>query len=101
VRERLWHSTQRLRELPGGRLELTARVADAVEVRRWLLGFGAEAEVIAPVSLREALRAEAARLAAALAASRKPPARVEASGTWVALPSRRRRRPHALARRPA
>lgn len=56
VRERLWHPTQRLRGVEGGGVELTLQVADTLEVRRWILGFGPEAEVVAPPALREALR---------------------------------------------
>lgn len=84
IRERTWHASQQVRELAGGRLQLTLKVADTVEVKRWLLGFGADAEVLAPPALREALRAEAERLAARLAGVRKPPARAGA------LPARRR-----------
>lgn len=64
IRERLWHPSQEIREVPGARLELTLRVADTLEVRRWLLGFGADAEVIEPASLREAIQREAERLVA-------------------------------------
>ncbi len=76
IRGRLWHPSQELRELPGGRLELRLRVADTLEVRRWLLGFGAEVEVLEPPTLREAIRREAERLVAALTPARKPLARV-------------------------
>jgi proteasome accessory factor B len=78
IRERLWHSSQELRALPGGRLEMTLRVADTLEVRRWLLGFGTDAEVVAPASLRETLRGQADALSRMLAAPRKPPARMGA-----------------------
>lgn len=80
VRERLWHPSQKLRDLPDRSLEMTLGVADTIEVRRWLLGFGAEVEVVTPASLREALRREAERLVARLApaargsTARKPPA---------------------------
>ena len=59
IRERLWHPTQKLRDLPDGRLELTLQVADTQEVRRWILGWGAQAEVLQPIAMREALRQEA------------------------------------------
>lgn len=62
VREREWHPTQRLKELPGGRLELTLRAGGTFEITRWLLGWGDAAEVVRPRSLRQAL---AATLAAA------------------------------------
>jgi predicted DNA-binding transcriptional regulator YafY len=75
VRGRLWHPSQELRELPGGKLEMRLTVADTIEVRRWLMGFGAGVQVLAPLALREAIRHEAAALALALAPARKPPAR--------------------------
>jgi predicted DNA-binding transcriptional regulator YafY len=76
VRGRLWHASQVFHELPGGRLELRLHVADTLEVRRWLLGFGGEVDVLEPLALREAIRREAERLALALA--RKPPSRAGA-----------------------
>jgi predicted DNA-binding transcriptional regulator YafY len=72
IRERLWHPSQKLRDLPDGRVEMTLTVADTLEVRRWILGYGVQAEVVEPPSLREMLRAEAAQLAATLGARRKP-----------------------------
>lgn len=72
IRDRLWHPSQKFRELPDGRLELILRVADTLEVRRWILGYGVQAEVLEPSSLREALRGEAEALAAHLAPQRPP-----------------------------
>ena len=74
VRDHLWHPTQKFRDLDGGRLEMTLQVADTLEVRRWILGYGSEAEVLAPASLREALRLEAEALARKLAPLRMTPA---------------------------
>jgi predicted DNA-binding transcriptional regulator YafY len=67
VRERLWHRSQTFRDRPDGRLELTLEVADTIEVRRWVLGFGGDAEVLEPASLRDAIRHEVERLTAVLA----------------------------------
>jgi predicted DNA-binding transcriptional regulator YafY len=72
IRERLWHPSQRFRDLPDGRLEITLRVADTLEVRRWILGYGVQAEVIEPAAMREALRAEAQALMERLAPTRRP-----------------------------
>jgi proteasome accessory factor B len=75
IRERLWHASQKLRDLPDGRVEMTLTVADALEIRRWTLGYGVQAEVVAPEGLREALRVEAEALARGLRAPRSPLAR--------------------------
>lgn len=79
IRDRVWHVSQNLRELPDGRLEVTLRVADTLEVRRWILGYGPEAEVVEPAGLREALTQEAQALAQKLSLSRRPLVRLESS----------------------
>jgi predicted DNA-binding transcriptional regulator YafY len=56
VREREWHDSQEMRELPGGGLELKLRLGALVEVEQWVLGWGAAAEVIGPRELRESVR---------------------------------------------
>ena len=57
VRERRWHSSQRLRELEAGALEWEASLSSMMEVERWVMGFGAHARVLAPTSLVERIRA--------------------------------------------
>jgi proteasome accessory factor B len=52
IREREWHPTQRLRDLRGGRLELTFRAGGMFEIMRWVLGWGDTAEVVRPAALR-------------------------------------------------
>ena len=69
IRERLWYPSQKFRDLTDGRLELTLHVADTLEVRRWILGYDVQAEVIEPAGMREALRQEAEAVAERLARS--------------------------------
>ena len=49
-------------EQEDGGLVLSLRVAGVEEVRRWLLGYGAEVEVLEPESLRAELAEEAEKL---------------------------------------
>ena len=58
IRERRWHKTARVQERLDGRLVLQLRVAETSEIRRWVLQFGSEAEVLAPESLRAAVARE-------------------------------------------
>ncbi len=51
VRERAWHSSQRILELPDHRLELQLELSSLVEVERWILSFGAHARVLEPPQL--------------------------------------------------
>lgn len=64
VREREWHESQELRELPDGRVELRMRLGALPEVERWILGWGTAAEVVGPRELRERIRDAASALAA-------------------------------------
>lgn len=62
VREREWHESQTLRDLPDGRLELQLRLGALPEIERWVLTWGADAEAIQPKELRDRLRATAGAL---------------------------------------
>ena len=53
VRERVWHESQEVKDLPDGGLELTLRLGALQEAERWVLGWGAVAEVLAPAELRD------------------------------------------------
>lgn len=56
---------QRIELAPDGSARICARVSGTTEVLRWVFGWGADAEILAPLSLRAAARAEltaAARL---------------------------------------
>jgi proteasome accessory factor B len=52
VQEATWHPSQRVSPLPDGSLEWRARVAGPVEIRLWILSWGDDVEVVAPVALR-------------------------------------------------
>lgn len=52
VAETSWHPSQALETLPDGSLVWRARVAGLLEVRSWILGWGAAAEVLEPPALR-------------------------------------------------
>jgi proteasome accessory factor B len=71
VREREWHESQEMRELPGGRLELRLRLGALSEAEQWILGWGADAEVIAPPELRANIRRTITTLANTYAIDRK------------------------------
>lgn len=64
VREREWHESQELRELPGSCVELRLRLGALAEIERWVLGWGASAEVVEPRELRERVREAAAKTVA-------------------------------------
>jgi predicted DNA-binding transcriptional regulator YafY len=58
IRERRYHPSQETEELEDGGLLLTLRVAGTAEVRRWLLGYGREVEILEPASLRQEIAEE-------------------------------------------
>ena len=63
IKERIWHDTLETRDLPGGGLEFTLRLDSLDEIERWILGWGPDAEVIAPMELREGIKAKARAVA--------------------------------------
>jgi predicted DNA-binding transcriptional regulator YafY len=64
IRERRWHESQEpLEELPGGGVILRFRTGGLEAVKRWVMQYGAHAEVLEPKGLREALRREVRRMA--------------------------------------
>ncbi len=48
IRERTWHPSQTFSTLPDGRLSLRLHVANTVELRQWVLGFGDDCEALGP-----------------------------------------------------
>lgn len=62
IRERRWHPSQTLRDLPDGRVEVGLRVNHLLDVQRWVLSWGHHAEALAPAELRQAIAGELAQL---------------------------------------
>ena len=55
VRERIWHHSQRIKELRDGGLELQLQLGSLEEIERWILSWGDQAEVLEPARLRQRL----------------------------------------------
>src|SRR3990172_7179341 len=72
IQEPIFHPSQSLRWLQDKRLEMTLKVGDTPDIRRWLLGFGPETEVVEPAGLREALRLQAEALIRTFGPTRRP-----------------------------
>lgn len=53
LRGRLWHSSQRVAEIPGGGSHMTMHLSGLEEVERWVLSWGAHATVIKPATLAQ------------------------------------------------
>jgi predicted DNA-binding transcriptional regulator YafY len=62
VRERVWHSSQTVRDEPDGRVVVTLNVSNDFALRSWILSFGALARVLAPAALAEVIQKEAVRM---------------------------------------
>lgn len=63
VRERRWHSSQRVKELDSGRILVSMSVAVTPELVQWVLGFGPEAQVLEPKDLRDQVVSAVAEMA--------------------------------------
>jgi predicted DNA-binding transcriptional regulator YafY len=64
VRESVWHHSQTLIDTADGGCELSMRVGGIKEIRAWVLGWGADVEVLAPDALRDEVRDHARRMVA-------------------------------------
>jgi predicted DNA-binding transcriptional regulator YafY len=62
--ETRWHPSQELEDQPDGSLLWRGQVAGMREIKIWILGWGADAEVVEPPDLRADIAAEMAKAAA-------------------------------------
>ena len=62
VRERMWHSSQTVRDEPDGRIRVTLHVSNDFALRSWILGFGASVKVTGPAALAAEIEKECSRM---------------------------------------
>ena len=62
AKDRVWHPSQQLTRLPGGKLRMSFTVAESRELVGWVLSFGSGVTVVRPESLRTAVRQEAEKI---------------------------------------
>jgi proteasome accessory factor B len=72
VSEGRWHPSQTLTPQKDGGLVAEFRLSSTEELKRWMLSFGAGAEVLEPQALRLELAEEAQRIAALYQPSKRP-----------------------------
>ena len=58
IREHRWHSTQQIEELDNGSITLKITVGALDAVKRWVMRYGAQAEVLEPRELRDMVTQE-------------------------------------------
>ena len=64
IREKRWHASQDLKELPDGGVELSLKLSSLIEILRWVLGWGGQAVVLEPPELIEMVKRSVAEVAA-------------------------------------
>lgn len=62
VKERQWHPSQEIKEQTDGGIEMTLKVSHLFEVKRWVLSYGVECEVLEPEELRREVGLEVGRM---------------------------------------
>jgi proteasome accessory factor B len=59
IREKKWHESQQLTELPDGGVELRLTLSSLSEIERWILGWAGNARVVQPPELIESVKKSA------------------------------------------
>jgi proteasome accessory factor B len=63
IREKRWHPSQKLKELPKGELEMRLRLSSLPEIERWILSWAGHAVPKAPPELVQSARTAGLRIA--------------------------------------
>ena len=58
IRERVWHESQRMEDLPDGSVRLVLQVAPGWELKSWIKGFLPHVRLLKPASLRDEIAGE-------------------------------------------
>ena len=58
VKEKIWHESQNISDQEDGSILFETEVAGTDEIKIWIMGWGAKAEVIEPVSLKKEIKSE-------------------------------------------
>ncbi len=58
IKQRIWHPSQEIEERDTGEIILTFRASGFYDIKSWILSHGADAEVLEPAALREAIMEE-------------------------------------------
>ncbi|MEM9400201.1 MAG: WYL domain-containing transcriptional regulator [Verrucomicrobiota bacterium] len=53
IKEKFWHPSQQIKDLPDGTIELTLTLGSLPEIERWVLSWGEHAQVHSPKELRQ------------------------------------------------
>jgi predicted DNA-binding transcriptional regulator YafY len=59
IREKIWHHTQTLEDQPDGSVIMNLQVSSLIEIRRWVLYWGADCRVLEPEELKVEVRRQA------------------------------------------
>ncbi|MGB9603927.1 MAG: helix-turn-helix transcriptional regulator, partial [Limisphaerales bacterium] len=62
IREKKWHESQQLIELPDGGVEMRLTLSSLVEIQRWILSWGGNAVVLEPPELASSVKEAAERI---------------------------------------
>ncbi|WP_028320216.1 helix-turn-helix transcriptional regulator [Desulfatiglans anilini] len=77
IREKIWHPSQSILIQRDGSVLFEAEVPWSVEIRAWIMGWGADALVLEPQSVREEIQAEARLIAERYDGSAQAPSHLE------------------------
>ncbi len=58
IRERIWHRSQQIEELPDGEIHALFKVNHLMDIQRWVLSWGSHSEVLKPEKLRAQISKE-------------------------------------------